>query len=381
MTSTTRRGVSGPPLLAILIRPLMGLALVLGIFAVLPVPPASAATADRNFDVRFSTNDTGDIDIFGNTLMTCPSSANDCAAAQQAAVSSSANSDIINNHFKMVYVDVDGDSSTFNSSRSTVMTPAGSTVLWAGLYWGARTAGGSGGSDAPNASIRNTVKFRAPTDTAYTTLTATTLDDGTVGVYQGFVDVTARVRTGGSGVYTVANVQASTGEDTLAGWSLVIAYRDTSEPARNLTVFDGMKSINGSASGSISVSGFKTPPAGDVNTTVGFVTYEGDLGLVGDGASLNGKTLSDAQHPATNFFDSRISRDGAMRTTNAPSYPNNLGFEQSMLTVGKPYLGNGDTSATIVLTTAGDVYAPGVVTVATELYAPKIVQTKTAVDV
>ncbi|MCW2794361.1 MAG: conserved repeat domain protein [Nocardioides sp.] len=380
MSSTNlRRAVR--PLLTTLLRGALGTALVLGVFAVLPVSSASAATADRNFAVRFSTNDTGDIDIFGNTLMTCPSSDGDCAAAQQAAIGTSANQDIINNNFKMVFIDADSDSSTFNSSKSTVTTPAGSTILFAGLYWGARTDAGSGGNDAPNTGARNTVKFKAPGDPAYTSLTATTLDDGTVGVYQGFVDVTTRVRNAGNGTYTVANVQASTGQDTLAGWSLVVAYRDTTQPARNLTVFDGMKSINGSASGSISVSGFTTPPAGDVNTTVGFVTYEGDMGLVGDGASLNGRTLSDAQHPATNFFDSRISRDGTMRTNNTPSYPNNLGVDQSMLTVGKPFLGNGDTSATIGLTTAGDVYAPGVVTFATELYAPKIIQTKTSVDV
>ncbi|MEV4418624.1 hypothetical protein AB0L40_01450 [Patulibacter sp. NPDC049589] len=341
----------------------------------------SADAADRNFAARFVANDTGDIDIFGNTLMTCPAAASGCAAAQQAGVTTTADSTSQNNAYNMQYVDVDGDSSTFDSSRATVSLPTGSTVLFAGLYWGARTAAGSGGAAAKEVNARNKVKFKVPGATAYTSLTADTLDDGTGGIYQGFDDVTAQVKAAGAGQYTVADVQASTGADTLAGWSLVIAYRDTAQPARNLSVFDGIKSIGSGASGSIAVSGFTTPPAGDVNSTIGFVTYEGDGGIVGDSASLNGRTLSDAQHPATNFFNSRSSRDGVRRTATDPNHPNQLGIEQSMLSVGKPFLGNSDTSATIGLTSSGDVYAPGVVTLATELYAPKIEQTKTVTDV
>jgi len=349
---------------------------MLGLAAVAP----AADAADRNFAPRFTTNDTGDIDIFGNTLMTCPANASGCAAAQQAGVTTTADSSSQNNAYNMQYIDVDGDSSTFNSSRATVSLPSGSTVLLAGLYWGARTAAGSGGSAARDAAARNRVKLRAPGAAGYTTLTAETLDDGTGGIYQGFEDVTSIVKGAGAGVYTVADVQAATGADTLAGWSLVIAYRDTAQPARNLSIFDGIKSISSGASGSILVSGFTTPPAGPVNSTIGFVNYEGDGGLVGDSAQLNGRTLSDAQHPASNFFNSRSSRNGVRRTATDPNYPNQLGIEQSMLTVGKPFINNNDTSATIGLTSSGDVYAPGVVTLATELYAPKIEQSKAVTD-
>ncbi|WP_051472284.1 CARDB domain-containing protein [Patulibacter minatonensis] len=357
-----------------LLAALLGALVVLGLAA---VPAANAA--DRNFAPRFSVNDTGDIDIFGNTLMTCPTSAAGCTAAQRSGVTTTSDSMNQNNAYSMQYVDVDGDPSTFNSSRATVTIPTGSTVLFAGLYWGGRAGGATGFAQ------RGTVKFKAPTSSAYVPLTATTLDDGgTAGasdsIYQGFVDVTSRVQAGGSGVYTVADVQAALGGDKLAGWSLVIAYRDTSQPARNLTVFDGIKSISGTQGGTIPVSGFLTPPAGAVKTRVGFVAYEGDAGIVGDSASLNGTILSDAQHPATNFFNSRSSRDGVLRTATDPNYPNNLGIEQSILKADG-ILPNNATSATIGLTTSGDVYAPGVVTFATELYAPKVDQTKKVEDV
>lgn len=344
------------------------------------VPTPSAFAADRNFAARFTANDTGDIDIFGNTVMTCKTSDAGCAAARTAGATTIANSANNNNNYAMVYVDVDSDASTFNSSQATVSIPTGATVLFAGLYWGGEVTAGSSGTAAPSAASRNTVKLKSPGDAAYSTITAGTVDDGSI-IYQGFADVTSRVAAAGNGLYTVANVQTGTGADRLGGWTIVVAYRDTTMPARNLTVFDGLKSINGSAAGTIGVSGFQTPPAGTVNTTLGFVTYEGDLGLVGDGASLNGIALSDAQHPATNFFDSRSSRGGVLRTGANPSYDNNLGFEHSMLSVGNTYIGNGATSATIGLTTAGDVYAPGVVTFATDLYAPRIDQTKTVTDV
>lgn len=345
--------------------------------AVLPTPAAQAA--DRAFAPRFTTNDTGDIDIFGNTVMTCATTATGCQAARSAGVSSSADSAVNNNAFAMVYVDVDNDASTFNSSQATVSIPTGADVLFAGLYWGGEVERGASGSAAPSPGARGTVKLRAPGAAAYSTITASTVDDGDI-IYQGFADITSRVAAAGNGVYTVANVQTATGGDRLGGWTIVVAYRDTSQPARNLTVFDGLRSISGSGTRTVTVSGFQTPPAGTVNTTVGFVTYEGDLGLVGDGASLNGRALGDAQHPAGNFFNSRSSRNGVLRTGANPSYANNLGFEHSMLTVGNSYISNGASSATIGLSTSGDVYAPGVVTFATDLYAPRIDQTKTVQD-
>src|SRR4029077_1470888 len=85
-------------------------------------------------------------------------------------------------------------------------------------YWGAdRSAGSPGGRAAINAQALGTVRLRAPTDTAYRTITADTLD--TIGTrYQGFADVTPIVSAAGAGEYTIANVQAGTGPDRYAGW-------------------------------------------------------------------------------------------------------------------------------------------------------------------
>jgi len=346
----------------------------------------SVASADRNFSVRFTTNDTGDISGIANTLMTCPAGSTasgvSCATTQGVAPSATTNVSY-NNNYDMTYVDIDSDASTFNSSSANQSLPAGAQILFAGLYWGGDFSTGS--AAAPNAAARNTVRLKVPGSSTYTTFTADTLDDSTlnVGRYQAFKNITSTIQAlpnAGNGTYTAANVQAGRGSDHYAGWTLIVAYRDTTQPARNLTVFDGLRTIRTTDPPTdIPVSGFLTPPAGQVKTNIGFVTWEGDHGITGDTASLNGNVLSDAQHPATNFFNSRISRDGALNTDRSPAYANTMGMDVAF-TKADGFIGNSATSATVRVTTSGDQYLPGVITFATEIYAPKIEQTKTVVD-
>ena len=126
-----------------------------------------------------------------------------------------------------------------------------------------------------------------------------------------------------------------------------------------------------------------------MTSTVGLVAYEGDLGTLGDGASIQGASgaftaLSNAVNlgpPATsasnsNVFNSTISNAGALVTSRAPSFQNNLGYDADLFrTTG--VLGNAQTSTQVRLSTSGDAYQPGVVTIATDLYAPRITATKT----
>ena len=72
-----------------------------------------------------------------------------------------------NNKYAMELVDVDSDPGTFDSSSATLSLPAGATVQFAGLYYGARTSKGTGGAVAPDAAARGTVllkrRARSPT--------------------------------------------------------------------------------------------------------------------------------------------------------------------------------------------------------------------------
>lgn len=326
---------------------------------------AAPTLGDRAFAPRFAANVTGgNITVAANTLMTCPAADVNCSAAQAATATGSA---LSNNAYAMARVDIDADPTTFSSSSAQLNLPAGAQVLFAGLYYGGRTSAGSGGAPAPSAASRAQVRLGVPGG-GYQTLTGVVDDSAAISAaYQGFVDVTAQVVTAGSGVYTVADVQAGTGVDRYSGWALVVAYRDGSPPPRNLSVFDGLQSIEqGDPPLVIGVSGFETPAGGPVRTRAGFVAYEGDRGGSGDRAMLNGQVLADAVNPANNFFNSAISIDGANVTTKTPNYVNQLGFD-AILTGADDYLANGDTAATIELSTTLDQYLPGVVTLATEL--------------
>ena len=77
-------------------------AIVLGLLAA-----ATPAHADRAFTPRYSANETGDITMAANTLLTCPASDARCGPAQRGASAS-------NNSFRMGVVDIDGDAGTFN---------------------------------------------------------------------------------------------------------------------------------------------------------------------------------------------------------------------------------------------------------------------------
>ena len=286
-----------------------------------------------------------------------------------------------NNNFSMVRVNT--DSATLDSSSARLSLPAGARVLFAGLYYGSRTTAGTGGKAAPDSSVAglSKVDLKPPGASGFEHLTAAVdLSTEVTGAYAAFVDVTGQVQRAGSGVYTVANVQSATGEDRYAGWALVVAYEAAGEPPRNLTVFDGLQSVTqGKPAVTIPVSGFQTPLSGPVRTKLGFVAYEGDRGLTGDSATLDGKALSDKVNAANNFFNSAISINGQNFTDKTPDYVNQLGFDAKLIGIDG-LLANGATSATIGLKTSSDQYLPHVITFATDLYAPVIRATKTVAN-
>ena len=208
-------------------------------------------------------------------------------------------------------------------------------------------------------------------------------------VYQNFVEVTNEVHAGGSGTYSVADVDAQEGNDGLgffAGWALVIVIRDPREPLRNLTVFNGFAHVNGNDQSkpdlttvTIPVTGFLTPKTGAVTTHLGVVSYEGDLGATGDTIKLNTVQLGDAVHVPDNFFNSGISRLGQSITGNSPDFINQLGFDIAV--VDAPgILPNDATSATFQFFSAAEIYYPGVFTFATDLFLPVVEAFKTVQD-
>lgn len=320
------------------------------------------AEAIRPLTVRYSKNTNGDVKIIGNAAMTCNPVSGTGAATCLAARNGTA-AQLNNNNYAMMYIDVDSDSSTFSSSTASLSLEGGSTVLWAGLYWG--------GDQTTVTASRGQCLFQTPGSFGYISISANQVDEGGANPtrYQSYSDVTDLVRAGGSGSYSVANVISRAGAtNTFGGWSLVVVYGNNSLPLRNLTVFDGYQVIP--AAQTLTISGFLSPLSGQITTRVGVMSYEGDLGLLGDYLQLNGTTISDAVHPTNNFFNSSITEQGVHVAARSPNYINNLGFDLSRTNIPSGIISNGDTSASITLNTNTDQYYPSVVTFATDLYVP-----------
>jgi hypothetical protein len=365
----------------------------------------TAASVARAFSSRFQTIDNGDIVFASNTVITCPPAGGGCGNSLTAN----------NNATATIYVDADGTPNvaafeggtiaTFNSSSSTVALPAGSTVLYAGLYWQGLTTGIA----APaNATLTHQVRFKTPT-AAYKLVSSNTTGvansiDGVSPHYGGFVNVTADLQAveaangTANGDYWTANVQTGAGTQGYGGWTLAVAYKNASEPRRQLTVFDGWQNA-GSFIG-VPLSGFRTPPSGTVKTKLGVVAGEGDMASAGDYVKLDnaarvGGTLqaspaaaatrivSTINGPATgatdansDFFNSSIARYNGTTTVNVtsknPNYINQYGYDAD-IEKADSILPNG-TAATDVFGlyfgTAGDVYYPTLVTTAIEVYVP-----------
>jgi large repetitive protein len=330
-----------------------------------------ASTLIRTYDIRFQTTMRGSIALIGNTIVTCPDADPDCAGARDGTATGG---DANNNGYAMELVDVDGDASTADSSRADLSLPAGATIEFAGLYWGANSASAS----------RDEVRLAVP-GASYATVTATTPVDSTGTVYGAFADITATVvgLADPNGTYTVADIAANVGvADRHGGWALVVVYGDPALPLRNLTVFDGFAIVNSTAPTSITttVSGFVTPGSGTVSAEVGLIAGEGDRGFTGDRFEIDGADVSDAENPADNVFNSTISSLGTLATAKDPDYVNQLGWDVDRLDA-TGLVANGATSADLTFTTGGETYYPQALTFAVDVFEPSLDATKQGIDV
>ncbi len=337
--------------------------LALGLMALLPASVALAA--ERDFTLRYDVLAPGaNLAQIGNAVTTCQSGTNNLEypSLSCAATRSGSNGDAdrwYNDQYEIVFVDVDGDSSTFNSSTADLTLPSGATVLHAQLYWG----GSFNPSTLWNQSLAQVMKLKGPTGSYYD-VTATQLDykDVTTGTlnprtgrsYGATADVTNLFTAnsawiGASKTFTGANVKSTLGctsgnscSDTesagrgslgnYAGWSLLVVYQDPNDTThvRYVGIDDGFKCVVGVGSScptdvTVSFTGFNVP-AGSTGNRWGILAWDGDHGT-GDNFYLNNVQQSDAAHPVNDYFRSRISVNGSLVTSRNPSYTNNLGID------------------------------------------------------
>ncbi|MFV0544251.1 MAG: Ig-like domain-containing protein, partial [Marinicella pacifica] len=330
----------------------------------------------RNFEDRVSYNVNGNITMVGNTLLTCDSSNFWCPYIQAGTWSGSNNRD-------MVFVNVDSAAGYSNSSSATLSLPNGAAVLHAELYWSGR--------HTSSAANRDKIRIKVPGSGSYTQVTAHTIDtftsEGSSGSrpYQASADVTQLVANAGSGSYTIADLTAKTGNDSLGfygGWAIAVVYQDNSQPFRRLMLFDGAARVVDNNTVSITTDNLVTPYSGAFSTYLGALVWEGDQSITGDAFIFEGNTLSDSLNPANNYWNSSITAFNNRVTNKSPDYVNQLAMDLVMTDVSG-LLANGETQADIDFVTNGDSYYPHALVFVTDLYLPDFDSSmdKTATDI
>lgn len=333
-----------------------------------------SSAAEAPLTLRFGTTALGgDIELIGNAIVTCDTTQQACLDALDVGQPS--------NSFAMEYIDVDGDGNTFNSSNANLNLPAGSTILYAGLYW----AGTTEGSIAPPGTITD-IKLATPISGGYLPLSGTILGDTTTNddSYAAFVDVTAEVQAGGGGTYTVADLQVSTGTGSSGpwgGWAMAVAYADpASSQCRNVNVFDGYENFF-FTSESVTISGFEASNTAPVGADIGFFMGDGDVqntdpNDANDSLIFEGTTVSGGVNPATNFFNNTVSIHGANVAGRSPNPVHNLVVDIDSVSVDG-LLAPGSTSAVITIDSQEGLWWP-MMTAAIDTICPDLTVVKSS---
>ncbi|MEP1488239.1 MAG: T9SS type B sorting domain-containing protein [Algibacter sp.] len=300
-----------------------------------------------------------------------------------------------------VHVDIDGDSSTFNSSSADLDIPDDVTcyqIVYAGLYWSGVVNGSTPISD---------VKFKTPGG-SYVDITGTQIyfqnasNNNNSNSFAYYHDVTPLVTAlaNPEGTYSVANISSMVGpkpnsEGLSAGWSLFVIYEDPLLPSKYITSFDGFTKITSTINETIPISGFRTIPTGPVRAKYAFSTIEGDRRWTGDYLELNGTAISATNNAGTviresdNFFNSTasiidpVTNTPEILTARNPDGSNTLGFDAGIINIpnaGNTIIANGATDATISLGSNLDIYYFYFNAFAIEIIAPNIVLTKIVED-
>jgi uncharacterized repeat protein (TIGR01451 family) len=290
--------------------------------------------------------------------------------------------------------------STFNSSSADLNLPSCSNILFAGLYWAAGQ--GNSGSNTGWINGETTVKLKLPGAANYTTITSTQTDYWNNTLipayvhtgYQCFADITSLLSASPNGTYTVANVVAATGiSDAYGGWTMVIAYGNSSLAPQNLSIFDGCAGVkSGSGNVDVLIAGFLTPATGPVSCELGTVVYDGDR-VSQDGFQFRQTgaipfydmaTTTIPLNGAGDAWNSKISYKGAVVTTRNPAFQNTLGYDASIFDLpnaGNAQLSNSQTSATVRIFSNNENVIAHVLTTEISQFNPSFSFDKTATDI
>ncbi|KUL53126.1 hypothetical protein ADL22_04435 [Streptomyces sp. NRRL F-4489] len=210
-------------------------------------------------------------------------------------------------------------------SRARLRLPAGARVRYARLYWGGGLPAGALGAGGHRTGPDPARVLLAGPGGRYRPVRA----DGAIGhrttpradTYQASADVTALVRQGGPGPYTVARATGARARTaSWGGWALVAVYTHPRAPLRRLALWDGFEELGGRRRAlTVALNGLRIPPG--ARGRAGTVTYHGmrdnESGITAKAGRNTPVVLRDSAGPANSPAKS-AGPDFGGRTVRAP---------------------------------------------------------------
>lgn len=322
---------------------LIAVVLLLPLFT--PEPVAAAEVWRTQFDEAVY----GDVVVVGDSVLTCPTpeqAGHHPKHPPQSCVDAlgrkGSGPSALNNGHRMMWNDVDGDATTFNSSSAELTIPAGATIAYAKLGW----AGSATCHDAvdPPGTPRDPVVFNGTrvTPGEFVIDSPDDLSHTDNAFYSAEADVTRALT---SGTVTVGNVWAPQGFDCFGGWSLTVVWKfagaTAAAPAKRHVAVHGGHVRLPTRKPVLTTPIAPTHPAGGV-VRVGFTAYEGDWATDGDQMLVNGTSIG--------------GRNAFVSSAQGAAHLNNMSVDARTVTLDENVLKPGTKSAELGFKRADDAF-------------------------